>query len=275
MLVDWEALGFVLVGEASSGQEGLHMLEEVQPDLILTDIKMPFMDGLQFAKLVLQQYPGTKIIILSAYEDFGYAQQSIQIGAADYLLKPMKREKLQSALQNIQSKIDEELDVQQEYANMKEQLTTYRSTMQEKFLNELLHIDRPSIDVEQKIQYFSMESIKKYVQVAVVACREKSPELSGEKKIIYDMMGADIAKNYFQDKPSAYVFTDQMENIVIANTDEALPLQYDCEELKNRISAKMQRNVSVGIGTACAETYGLMRSYQEACEALKYCETSE
>lgn len=271
LLIDWEALGFVVAGEASSGQEGLQMLEEVRPDLILTDIKMPFMDGLQFAKLALRQCPGTKVIILTAYEDFGYAQQSIQIGVSDFLLKPIKREKLKSALQIIRSKIDEDLNIQQEYSHMQEQLIMYRSNMQEKFLNELLLTEKPNVEIEKKIHFFSMDRIVDYVQAAVVACREECPELSSEKKIIYDMVGADIVKHYFQNNPAVYVFTDQMENIVIANTDKTLQLQSVCEEIKNRISSKMQRNVSVGIGTVCEGLHGLTESYKEACEALKYC----
>jgi two-component system response regulator YesN len=270
LLVDWEELGFILAGEASSGQEGLHMLEDVQPDLIITDIKMPYMNGLEFSKLVKQQYPEKKIIILSAYEDFAFAQQGIQLGISDYLLKPIKREKLKIALLTVRSVIDGESDVLQEYVRMKEQLTNYRSVMQEKFLNEML-LDRPAREIEQKMSYFSMEELKNYVQVAVVACREEYPEFSGEKKIIYDMVGEDIVNNYFQSIPGVYVFTDQMENIVIANTDQGLSLQCSCEEIKNIISAKMMRNVSVGIGTACSGIHGLAKSYQEACEALKYC----
>ena len=93
-MIPWEELGFELVGEAADGEMALPLLIRQKPDLLITDIKMPFMDGLTLAKLAKKELPELKIVILSGYDDFNYAKQAINIGVEDYLLKPITKNAL-------------------------------------------------------------------------------------------------------------------------------------------------------------------------------------
>ena len=90
-MIPWEQYGFELAGEASDGEMALPLILKSKPDLLITDIKMPFMDGLTLCKLVKKELPDIKIVILSGYDDFNYAKQAINIGVEDYLLKPITR----------------------------------------------------------------------------------------------------------------------------------------------------------------------------------------
>ncbi len=271
ILIDWKKLGFLISGEASSGQEGLQLLEEIQPDLIITDVRMPYMDGLKFSKLALQMYPNIKIIILTAYEDFSCAQQSIQIGISDFLLKPIKRDNLMTALNSVVQKIEEEMDMRQEYSHVREQLGKMQESLRKKFLGELLVANSSDEELRQKMQYFSMECMEKQVQAAVITLRDESSKLNGEKRILYSLAGADLVRQYFQDNAQIYVFTDHLGNIVIADADLSYPFETSIEKLKDLLSAKLFNRISAGVGTVCTGLHGLAKSYQEACEALKYC----
>ena len=86
--IDWEMHGYDFVGEASDGELALPMILEKKPDILITDIKMPFMDGLELSEQVKKALPATKIMILSGYNEFDYAKMAIKIGVTDYLLKP-------------------------------------------------------------------------------------------------------------------------------------------------------------------------------------------
>ena len=88
--IPWEKYGYVFVGEASDGEMALPLIRKTRPDVLITDIKMPFMDGLALSQIVTSEFPGTKIIIISGYDDFEYARQAIDIGVEQYLLKPNK-----------------------------------------------------------------------------------------------------------------------------------------------------------------------------------------
>ena len=119
--IPWQQYGYKFVGEASDGEMALPMIQKTQPDVLLTDIKMPFMDGLSLSRIVHQEFPDMKIIIISGYDDFEYARQAISVGVEQYLLKPITRANLQKVLTELKAKIESE----QEQKNY-----------QEKFQNE-------------------------------------------------------------------------------------------------------------------------------------------
>ena len=104
--MDWNSIGFQVVGEASNGVEALEMVEKEEPDLLLTDIRMPFLSGIELARQVREIRPTTQIAFLSGYDDFSYAQQAIQYNVISYLLKPITMADLTQKLLEIKSKLD-------------------------------------------------------------------------------------------------------------------------------------------------------------------------
>lgn len=106
--IHWEEEGFKIVGDESDGELAYPRIIREQPDILITDIKMPFMDGLELSKLLKKDMPQLKIIIISGYSDFGYAQQAIDIGVSEYLLKPITSTKLMAAVKNAAAAIEKE-----------------------------------------------------------------------------------------------------------------------------------------------------------------------
>ncbi len=98
---DWGLIGCEVVGEAGDGEAALQAFDELHPDLIISDIKMPKMDGIEFAQKVLEKYPDVKIIFLTAFSDFEYARSAVRIGVSDYLLKPFKDGELEASIQRL------------------------------------------------------------------------------------------------------------------------------------------------------------------------------
>ncbi|MBE1441318.1 response regulator [Paenibacillus sp. OAS669] len=98
-LIDWEQLGYVIAGEAENGQEALELIKELEPDLVIIDIRMPVLDGLDVIRTVAEQEGSQpSFIIISGYHDFKYAQQALRYGVVDYILKPIDEEELQGTL---------------------------------------------------------------------------------------------------------------------------------------------------------------------------------
>lgn len=98
IIVNWEEFHMKITGEASNGREALFCMEKERPDLVVTDIRMPIMDGIALAEEVMKRYPGVKVIIVTAYDDFTYAQKALRAGALDFILKPLKRQEVKEAL---------------------------------------------------------------------------------------------------------------------------------------------------------------------------------
>ena len=98
---DWSLIGCEVVGEAANGEDALTAAEEVKPDLVISDIRMPKMDGIELAEKLMEKYPGIKIIFLTAYSEFEYARQAVRLGVSDYLLKPFQDGELEGAIQRL------------------------------------------------------------------------------------------------------------------------------------------------------------------------------
>ena len=102
--VDWAARGCVVVGEAANGEEGIAAVERYSPNLIITDVRMPRMDGIEMMKRLRQKGCKAHVIILTAYSDFSYARSALQFGADDYLLKPFRDQELIAAIDKVRQK---------------------------------------------------------------------------------------------------------------------------------------------------------------------------
>jgi len=139
--VDWNELGFRIAGEASNGREALELIERSEVDVLITDIRMPFMDGLALLEQCAVRYPRIKTVILSGYDDFSYTRTAIQLKASDYLLKPVVRRELIELMNRLRGELDRErMEARQKEAmewNWKRNLPL----LQEQLLLELIHGD--------------------------------------------------------------------------------------------------------------------------------------
>lgn len=110
LTIDWAALDCVIAGEAANGEEGVSLAERLSPDIIVTDVKMPRMDGVEMITKLREHGCRSRFIILTAYGDFKYAQSALRLGVSDYLLKPLKDGDLEQAILHIRSQIEDRPD---------------------------------------------------------------------------------------------------------------------------------------------------------------------
>lgn len=108
--INWEEEGFLVVGDAENGVEALEKIENLNPDLVFTDIRMPYMDGLELIKEINIRYPLIKSIIFSGFDDFDYAKEAIKMGVIEYVLKPVSAVELTEILRKVHKTLDDELD---------------------------------------------------------------------------------------------------------------------------------------------------------------------
>ncbi len=119
--IQWEKEGFIFAGEASDGELAFPMIQECKPDILITDIKMPFMDGLELSRLVRQEFPDIKIIILSGYDEFEYAKEAISIGVTEYLVKPISGAQLLETVKKVEKQVLEGQEKERFIENLEKQ----------------------------------------------------------------------------------------------------------------------------------------------------------
>lgn len=136
--IPWEQYGFQLAGEAGDGEMALPMIRKLKPDLLITDIKMPFMDGLSLSEIVKEEFPKIKIIIISGYDDFEYARQAIKAGVDQYLLKPITRTTLRGVLLEMKEKIEQGMEQKDYQAQYQDEVQEFEQFSLRRFFEKIL-----------------------------------------------------------------------------------------------------------------------------------------
>lgn len=270
--INWEEIGYEVVGEASNAHEALDLVEQLRPDVIFTDIYMPFMDGLEFGKIVFERYSSIKIIVLTGYEEFEYAKKSVKIGIADFLLKPINDDEIRKVALNMKAKIEAERNQRDEYDHMKSQLEENRPYLKERLLNSIIQNTFNLNKIKQQLDYFNIKINPNHAQIAIIeASLPDSAETSGEEeRLLLNMHCSELVAKYFRNDEYVNVFNDNNQNIVTLNSDESIELTECFEALRTMIMNKLKCNICIGIGNIYHDAQRAKASYREACDALNY-----
>jgi two-component system response regulator YesN len=287
----WEQLGFQIAEEAASAREALELISREPPDIIITDICMPVMDGIELSRIVREQFPQTKIVILTGHEEFEYAKRSIQIGVSEFLLKPIRDDELQKIILKVRAEILAERLERDELNRLKQQLAENLPYLREKFFNELicpgtyetdlgerLRYFQGETDLGERLRYFQIEFGSGRFQTAVIEieAKELHPNLiNAEGFLLQAMKAQDLVKEYFNacvhaTAPRIYIFFDYHQRLVILNNDPAVDLAQSAESLKTILLNRLHCFITIGIGKSYPDLGSIWYSYQEAVEAIKY-----
>lgn len=206
-MIPWEELGFELVGEAADGEMALPLLIRQQPDLLITDIKMPFMDGLTLARLAKKEIPGLKVVILSGYDDFNYAKQAIGIGVEDYLLKPITKNALIERLSEIRSRYEHEKTQKEYYEKFRREMQAYEKNSSRDFFEALVDGSMDMMEVYKRAEKLGLDIVAEAYNVLIFTmnCDE---DFSGQRDEYssWEAESLELLENFFAGHSSAMLF---------------------------------------------------------------------
>ena len=265
--IDWEGLGLHIAGEASSARMGLELVDELRPDLVFMDVRMPGMDGLTCSRRILEKHPEIKIVILSGHDEFEYASEGIRIGVFDYLLKPINAGELEKTAIKARDAVLEERNHREEFQRFKEELEKHSSYIRDRQLSALVRSRTPEQYLES-LAYFGVKLDGESFQVALIEINSRKEE-GEEEKLLMKMHARKIVEDYFGDHPGVYVVDSGAERLILLN-NQSENIIYECaEELKTYLENNTEETICIGVGKVYAELKMLRESYQEAKDALK------
>lgn len=267
--IDWASHGFELVGTCRDGREGLQAVEELRPDVVLTDICMPFVDGLELAAAISDQYPGTRTILLTGYDEFEYAQEAVKLNVRDFLLKPITADELREILESLRGELDTERkrreDLELLHRQLEESLPVYR----ERFLNNLAQNRIPPEEAAGKIALLNLGLTGPFF-IALLCDRDRTePEDHLGGIAIWNEVAAEVSEI-----TDSICFSTPDEEIVILlsveNSASALADALECAEaVSERVKRVLARTVSIGIGDTIKTVSELPSSVRTARTALE------
>lgn len=283
--IDWTAVGFAVVGDAENGEDALEKIENLEPDVVLTDIRMPYMDGLTLAERIRQKYPSMKIVIFSGYDDFEYAKQAIKLNVTEYILKPVNVEELTAILKRIKTNLDEEIEQKRNVNLLRENYKRSLPILREQFLKDLISRPMDGETVQMLLREYDipLAGAKKWIAIAVELeleqglTQEEAPlPLHEEKNLIPISVMQILSENL---KPSyrfslvSFSGSADAKIAGIAAIDEnnsqteLINILGDiCKEIRKTLKVP----VTIGIGHSAQKLENISRSFQSALDALGY-----
>lgn len=277
----WENYGCCVVGSAGDGAEGLDLAKQYQPDIVLTDIKMPVMDGLRFARHVKNIYPDTEIIFLTGYDNFAYAQQAVRIGVVEYLLKPVNFREMHAVIEKVCTRVREKRRYKKDYSELRKKFQQTLPLVKSKLISDLIYGRlKDHREMEERMNLLNMQ-VDKYV---LVYARVKTPEEYPTKELepgLFDFVVCNICEESLKDcSLQVYSEMDTLGYCFIvvfsrnmAEKDCIHHCVRACEEIRKNVNKVIQTDISFGISTVQTDVYVMNLCYKqgvEACESNVY-----
>lgn len=267
--IDWEKEGFEFVGEASDGELAYPLIQKARPDILITDIKMPFMDGLELSRLVKQEMPQVKIIILSGYDEFEYAREGIDIGITDYLLKPVAAAQLLEAVKKVGQIVRREQEFQKTFEQERQGSI---QLARQKFFRKLVLGKNPASALLKEGRQIGMDmSGGRYnILLFQIFDKEDAKKASGiQMEIVRGM--EEISRNI----PEILMVELGIEGwvFILKETEERKMEQIQelfIKELKRFLENHPEVEYFGGIGEAVDRLSELNRCFEEASHAFAY-----
>lgn len=264
--------------EAMEGTEALAILQNERVDLIITDIKMPVMDGLQLCELIHKEFSNQKVVILSGFEEFEFAKRAMKFGVKDYILKPIVKSDLKNLLNDIALKIEKEKNKEVAFNAMMDLSNESRKQIVRNFLKAVVTNSYIEIKSLYPILFKMKENLIESESVIMLLSVDEEVFLQNNISIneihIFKFILNEMVSNIFQNEDSIRVFCDGEENtLILINTDNNNEMTKKYNKLFNTVSKaffdKTGITISCGVGEHENEVLQLHSSYQKALMILK------
>lgn len=277
--LNWAELGFDICGEASNGKDALYKIHELQPDIVLVDINMPVMDGLELAHKVKDMGSNIKIIILTGYSEFNYAKQAVELGVNNYLLKPIDDTELEKSLLDIKSVIESEKSIKYELDLLKKQANENKPLLREKFLNDLITGNSlmNTDDLFQKSSYLEMKiDFLKYQVLTIEIDSLTDQNWTIKENELWKYAVRNVVEEIMSTRFSCNFLFDSSERIciIIGYTTEDPDLINSqliskCDLILSSVQKYLKFTLIIGLGNVYPKIDNINTSYKESIYCLK------
>ncbi|MDQ0902501.1 response regulator [Paenibacillus sp. V4I7] len=274
---NWEACGFQLVGDFDNGRDAYEALETLQPDAVITDICMPFMDGLQLTELIAANYRDVKVIIVTGYEDFDYAKQAIKLKVKDYLLKPINSVEFTEFLHKLRLELDEERIQREDVTFLRHQFNESMPLLRERFLERLVTSCMRRDEIDRKFQMFGLSMRGPSFTVLALDIDEFHREFYNDQVAEEELLrfaAYNIFHEIMEKEQGGIVFRTRDDKLVALLSGDPERIELTCQTLAEHVRYSIEKylsmTVTMGIGRTCSDLPDLPKAFQEALSALDY-----
>lgn len=270
--INWEGLGFSVIGYANNGVKALEMVEEFQPDVVMTDIKMPYMDGMELSGRIKTEFPATKILLFTGYDEFEYAKEAVHLEVEEYILKPVNSMELTNVLTQLKIKLDQEISEKRNVAILEKHYMESLPLLQADFYSALIEgqLDQKTIERCLNDYCISLEG-PWYCCLVVHTSSSQLPEDMQPRLLATSVQKQ--AQEKLEERWRSKSFSYLGNTVMICqlkNENEISELTDESDRFCRYAHRILGAVVTVGVGQICRDIPELARSYHGAREAVSY-----
>ena len=266
--IPWDQFGYRFVGEAADGEMALPLIRKTKPDVLITDIKMPFMDGLELSKIIHDNYINTKIILFSGWDDFEYARTAISYGVSQYLMKPIDYDEMQKLLTNIHEELEKEYAEKLNRTRLENIYAESIPLLRQQFLTQLL--TEPVTDEYYDSQIKNLKLNLNYAVFHIITVKIRTTDLID---VLSELSIKETIKEALEKISSLYEFgiIDKEVFLLCGNKKHDIErITRTIQEASVLIERIFHTRISCGISSSTTTIKELPLLYQQALEALDY-----
>ena len=270
--LNWEKLGFSVIGYANNGVKALEMVEEYQPDVVMTDIRMPYMDGLELSHRIRAEFPGTKLLLFTGFDEFEYAKEAIHLEIEEYILKPVNSIELINVFTSLKIKLDQEISEKRSAQILQKYYMESLPLLQANFYSTLIEGRIHEEDLPTYLSDYQISLSGPYFCCLVIhTSSTQVPEnmnplllaTSVQKQAEERLSARWNTKSFSYLGNTVVIVQLSSDNMISELTDE-------CDRFCKYAQKIIGAVVTVGVGQVCDNILELSQSYSTAREAVSY-----
>lgn len=270
--IHWDMLGFDVVGSANNGVKALELVEKLQPDVVITDIKMPYMDGLELSRRLNNDYQNIHIIIFTGFDEFEYAKEAVHLEIEEYMLKPINALELSDCLKRVKNSLDKEREEKLNVEKLANYFNESLPVLQTNLFVSLIEGRVSESDYEKFLVAYQID-MKGPLYCCAVFHTSEHHVPDGMNPLLLSMSVEQQIKDRIADTWKCKVFTylgNSVLIIEIASEDAMAELTDACDRFCRWAYRVMGAVVTAGIGRVCDSLLNINNSYEGAREAVSY-----
>ncbi|TXK80347.1 response regulator [Paenibacillus sp. N3.4] len=274
---DWSQYGIEVVDEADDGDVALEVIERVRPDIVLTDVRMPHMDGIRLSNEIKVRFPTTQIVFVSGHDDVDYLKSALKVNAVDYIFKPVNMQELATVIERVVAVLQEAEQERTYIADMQVKLTQSMPLLREKFLMSLIRdgVTHPG-RIKEKLDFLGLDLPVEFNYWTIVVNIDDSAEVISSRperdQQLLSYSVQNIVQELIEQCMHGYAFENRIGEFVgILKMGEEDVQEEKLFALAEKIRDNLQRwlkiSVTIGVGECISQLSSLPRSYTQAREA--------
>lgn len=270
--IHWNDLGFEVAGSATNGVKALELVEKLQPDVVLTDIKMPYMDGLELSRRLNREYPNIYIMLCTGFDEFEYAKEAVHLEIKEYMLKPVNATELSESLTNLKHTLDREREEKLNVKKLNDYFQEVLPKLQSNFFISLIEGRVEKKDYERFLQAYQVD-MKGPLFGCVIFHTSENHVPEGMNPLLLSMSVEREIKQRLMDQWNCREFIYMGNTLLILELDaedKITQITDACDRFCRWAYRIMGAVVTAGIGTVCDSLYEISLSYERAREAVSY-----